>query len=325
MNGGEYFLDMIRQLELEYMFNLYEYNVKVDNSFFEDWSEDKNKIDELYTLYCVSRLAHDIHKSIVFTNVHLLSMTTHLQKVMSKNYISVYDSLLGLQKKGFIHIKIMDDSVANKFMQPLKIYLLKTSPKRFTLMEHWMYDRSANAKEFFIFAYIAKWKNSDYRISINEWAIQMGYSSQGVEKLLKKMETECRISISSGKYYYHEKLNRYVQEINDYSSVYKEDDIFNTVEGEFTLLEIREQVEFTGWGKIDEFNNGYVEISQSDYNIYRLCVDHYLFPKFVSNCRRIIDNIKLGSKYDSKFEKYEEEYLLQKDGLDNNDNNQAVT
>jgi hypothetical protein len=294
------------------MYNLYEYNIKVDNSFFEDWLEDKNKIDELYVLYCISRLNHDIHKSIVFTNVHMLSISAQLQKVSSKNFVSVYNALIGLQDKGFIHMKVLDEKVTNKFMQPMKIYLLKTTPKRFTVIEHWMFDRSVNAKEFFIFSYIAKWKNSEHRISISEWANQMGYKSQGVEKLLKRMESDGRIKIDSGKFYYHDKLNRYIQEVNDYSSVYGDNDVISTVEGEFTVLEIREKVECNAWGNIEEAINMFSEIEQYDYNIYKMCKDHYLFPKFIVKCEAIIKKKKDSYTYDGMFERYEEKYINEK-------------
>lgn len=304
-------MDMMRQLDLEMMYNLYEFNIKIDNSFFEDWVDDKNKIDSLLVLYCIYRLNHDVHKSIIFTNVHMISMTARLQKVGSKNLVAVYDALKCLQDKGFIYIKTLDDSVVNRFMRPLKIYLLKNNPVRYTIIEHWMFDRSANAKEFFVFAYIAKWKKSEHRISINEWALQMGYKPQGIEKMLKRMEMEGRIRIDSGKFYFHDKLNRYIQEVNDYSTVYKDDDMLNTVEGEYTVAEIRERIELTAWGKISK-RGEYENIEQYDYNIYKICSDFHLFPRYIAMCEGIIKKKKEASNYDGMFERYDEKYMEEK-------------
>ena len=267
----------------------YEYSVKIDNEFFDkyfcknknDSSEKKiinKKIDELLLYYVLNRMIIGM-SNIVMCNVGLLSDLVCLDK--KNNIEKIHDALCGLQKKGFIEMRFISSNQKKDYHRPLEIVFLKNNPVTYTNLNHWMFEMADDAKEFFVFAYIEKWKNSNHKISLSEWASQMGYTVNGVELLLRRMEEKKKIKIVSGKYSVDEG-NR--QGVNTYVV---SEEIVDTAIGEIPISELIEFCKNSHWGKKNEYGV-YEELRYYDYELYRSCKELGINQPFVVKCERIM-------------------------------------
>jgi len=280
------------------------YNCKIDNIFFNK-ENDKNIINELYVYYVLNLLSLDINKDILYTNIYLLNNFISLHEKERNNISAIYTAIKGLKESGFI-IYEYDEKIYVKEKQynPMVIRFLKRDPpSNYTLLYHWMYEKSNDPKEFFVFAYIQKWKNSTYKISTNEWIKKMGYTKRVVMELLKKMQDENKIKIVSGKYESGEQSKN----INSYVIV---EDEYKTVLGDLTLDEIKEMIQECNWGKVNEFGH-YETLTQWDFDLYMVCREFGVFGEFVDKCEDVLRKMKMYPGGIEKIKRFEKEYLRQ--------------
>ena len=281
---------------------------KIDNIFFNK-NNDKNIVNELYVYYVLNLLTMNVNKNVVITSISLLSSIITLQSKEKNNIQAISEALEGLKNSGLITYEYLVSSSKKEYYNPLRIEFLKNDPlNNFTLIHNWMFKKASDPKEFFVLVYIQKWKNTSHKISLSEWAMKMGYSKNGVDLLLKKMQKEDKIKIISGK---HVANNGKSQDVNDYLLV---EDEYKTVVGDLTLSEIRDYIGGSNWGRVNEYGQ-YEELTQTDYDLYRTCKDYGIYLDFVGRCEYVLEKMRMYPGGDSNIIKFEKEYLRQVDEI----------
>lgn len=296
------------------------------NSFFTDYKDDKNKIDELYQYYFLSEYRLLNNKKYAYMSINLI-VHSGLKLVSDerRNLLRVKEILLTLKSKGYLGFEIGDKFDYNT---PLLISFNKepdiNKKDNFTMLYRWMFEASNDSKEFFVYAYIEKWSGiSDYKISLNEWADVLGYSNaSSVQRYLTKLEKDKKLIVEHGQYILQNRqdMNKYSMnkevlkddaKVNSHPVSINEDDEVLTNTGMKTIREIDRLVKWSNWGLKNEGSGGYKTIEQSDYDIYRICLDNSLHTKKVRNWANKILKMKASEDYNGSFDEYEEFYNKQ--------------
>lgn len=294
--------------------------------------------NELY-LYCYlyRRRNYDQFVETTIDSIHQLAPVKFYPSVESKNRKMVKDALLSLRNKGIISFDcerdVYDSRKGNSV--PLHITFNQfTDNSGHLRIPYSDCDAAQDINYFYIRVAVERFNNvktlgrhSGRWISDKEFGYLLGVSKRTFRNYADDMISKGLLYKVSG-----ERHNSMEQDKNVYRTIpfenvdgkkikasYKDKDYpvgleINTVIGEYKVEDIKIYLDHCNWGRKDAFGL-YLQLEQDDYNAFRTCDELNIHKRKVEMIKNTIENIKSYSNYDGMFEKFEKEYLIEKDKL----------
>jgi hypothetical protein len=304
------------------------------NKFFDLKSKYKVNQEELFLYaYLYRNRVNYKDEWKTKTNIYLIDGTIQCKfggkKRERKDLIK--SLLISLEKKKIISCNVGDETKNGETIEiTFNVCDKEGYNKRITYEQFDLFD---DVDKFYVYCYVDCFGEQGRSISVAEWAKLLDCSTTLAKKIINEMCEEKNELIKlykiPGEYIdehdgTRQEKNRYYTR-PDYKTlqVYKDlqrknNGIFNTVIGDLTVEEIEDIAKGSAWGKIDDCETKiagvkvYERIRQYDYDVYRVCKDFNILPKFVKKCERIIQAKKESGNYDGCFDVFEKKYLSEK-------------
>lgn len=274
----------------------------------------------------------DIHKTI----------PCKIDGKKDRNQSNIIYDLECLRNKGFIFF----ENKANHKTQIISFSFLNSDEikdKKFVRIPYGKFDMLHDKNKYWFYCFVAKHGRYGVSGSFNHLSKASGLSSSLLRNHIVKdlnSDTNPRIFKFSGSYVNgnspRQEENRYYSDLYipkekkiEYEKLYgmngepkfkrmsekrkRNEIIDNFVTGEISVEElVRIANENTSWQKTDRDGN-LKEITQYDYDIYRLCADENVDEKFVLRCIKAIESMKNNAFYSGyDWEQMEINYLESK-------------
>lgn len=322
--GGEKYLSDNRNSESM----IYVYDV-----FTDLYGDDKLRLTpELMYMYCLLYRSRkfDLTTEITVDMIHYQSRIKYYPSLVSKNRKVIKLYLIELRNRGIISFELLEDKLMSRKGNntPFRIEFVRfIENSGYTQLSYDDFDNSLDIHKLYIRLAVERYNNVDTLgkgkgrwISEKEFADLLGVSKTTFRKYANEMIDQGMLYKQSGEYAYpqHQDKNTYrtIPFDNPQSNLkdkkYPNGTVLDTVIGELQVWEIKEQFDNSNWGKK---NNGlWLEIDHSDYEIFRVCEDYGISMKKVYKTKEVIEKLRYNPEYNSKFDEYEKNYNLQKQG-----------
>lgn len=313
--------------------------IKIPNHAFTD--NDKKLVPDELLLFMILFKYRNLDNEIL-TSINILNQMVKLKKGNDReNRPYIQRVLLSLQDKGYINSNLNEETKSDEII----VGTVTNIDKGYCGVGSNVFDSlfsenelSKSKLKLFVYSYIHCFGETGRKVSYEKLSSLLGYfngrkhaSITTVQEVIDEMDGQYIYRFSGERQgddpkqdantYFtvlsdEQKLNYQKHITNKLDSKDKrrnEEMIFTCWHADITIGEFKQVIKETNWGKRDDYFL-LQDLKYYDYYIYRRCKDEGIDNKFARRCEKAIETIKdrNSDKYD--FDLWEQEYLNDRKG-----------